>query len=75
MITFMDQGCCHGSSDPYRNRTLIHEISHSWSGNLVTPMNWNCLYLNEGLTDYLKFKMNYFLVNDLETYLEEASEI
>lgn len=32
----------------------IHEIAHSWFGNLVTCKNWRNLWINEGLTVYLE---------------------
>jgi leukotriene-A4 hydrolase len=32
----------------------IHEIAHSWTGNLVTCKNWRNLWINEGLTVYLE---------------------
>jgi len=31
---------------------VIHEISHSWFGNLVTNANWSEFWLNEGFTMY-----------------------
>jgi len=33
---------------------IIHELAHSWSGNLVTNANWNDFWLNEGWTVYLE---------------------
>ncbi len=33
---------------------IIHELVHSWSGNLVTNANWNDFWLNEGWTVYLE---------------------
>ena len=30
-----------------------HEIGHSWTGNLVTCMNWDNFWLNEGFVTFL----------------------
>lgn len=31
---------------------IVHEICHSWFGNLVTNANWGDFWLNEGFTMY-----------------------
>ena len=31
---------------------FVHELTHSWSGNLVTNENWRDFWLNEGITKY-----------------------
>jgi leukotriene-A4 hydrolase len=36
----------------------IHEIAHSWFGNLVTNINWSNFWLNEGFTVYLERKVS-----------------
>ena len=36
---------------------IAHEISHSWSGNLVTMSNWSDFWLNEGFTMFLQRKI------------------
>ncbi len=36
---------------------VAHEISHSWSGNLVTNNNWENFWLNEGFTMFLQRKI------------------
>ena len=33
---------------------VAHELSHSWSGNLVTNATWSDFWLNEGFTMYLE---------------------
>ncbi len=33
---------------------VIHEISHSWTGNLVTNASWEHFWLNEGGTMFLQ---------------------
>jgi aminopeptidase N len=32
--------------------TLIHELSHHWWGNSLTPLNWHHTWLNEGFATY-----------------------
>lgn len=41
-----------------------HEIAHSWTGNLVTNMNWDNFWLNEGFTVFLERKISKILNND-----------
>ncbi|CAG8448674.1 11273_t:CDS:10, partial [Scutellospora calospora] len=36
---------------------VAHEISHSWMGNLVTTMNWEHFWLNEGWTVFIERKI------------------
>ena len=36
---------------------VIHELIHSWSGNLVTNENWSDFWLNEGITMFLQRKI------------------
>lgn len=36
---------------------MAHEISHSWTGNLVTNANWEHFWLNEGFTMFVEGKI------------------
>jgi leukotriene-A4 hydrolase len=42
--------------DKSQTGVAIHEIAHSWSGNLVSCKNWECFWLNEGWTVFLELK-------------------
>jgi leukotriene-A4 hydrolase len=37
---------------------IAHEISHSWTGNLVTNANFEHFWLNEGFTMFVERKIN-----------------
>lgn len=36
---------------------VAHEIAHSWSGNLVTNAQWSDLWINEGFTTYVQYRI------------------
>ncbi|XP_066935423.1 leukotriene A-4 hydrolase-like isoform X1 [Clytia hemisphaerica] len=44
-----------------RDKSLVsvvaHEITHSWTGNLVTNINWEHFWLNEGFTRFVEGKI------------------
>jgi leukotriene-A4 hydrolase len=42
------------AGDRSLNGLVAHELSHSWSGNLVTNANWADGWLNEGVTSYFE---------------------
>ncbi|KAK5654895.1 hypothetical protein OQA88_6933 [Cercophora sp. LCS_1] len=42
------------SGDKQNIDVIAHELSHSWSGNLVTSCSWEHFWLNEGWTMYLE---------------------
>jgi leukotriene-A4 hydrolase len=45
-------------------RVMLHEIAHSWSGNLVTNAEWQHFWLNEGLTVFLESRVLKRLYNE-----------
>ncbi|XP_072336463.1 aminopeptidase B isoform X2 [Scyliorhinus torazame] len=52
---------------------IIHEISHSWFGNLVTNANWGDFWLNEGFTMYAQRRITTELYGAAYTCLEAAT--
>ncbi|KAJ8245562.1 hypothetical protein GJAV_G00272100 [Gymnothorax javanicus] len=47
---------------------IAHEISHSWTGNLVTNNTWEHFWLNEGHTVYLERMIGRCLDKDHEQF-------
>ena len=43
---------------------IAHEISHSWSGNLVTMSSWKDFWLNEGFTVFIERKIAEMLIDE-----------
>ncbi|GAA3150546.1 aminopeptidase N [Kribbella aluminosa] len=38
---------------------MVHELTHSWFGNSVSPGDWGSLWLNEGNANYYSFRYQY----------------
>ena len=45
------------SGDKSNSTTIAHEIVHSWTGNLVTNVNFEHFWLNEGFTKFTECKI------------------
>jgi aminopeptidase N len=52
--------------------TVVHELAHSWSGNLVTNATWNDFWLNEGFTSYLERRLVETLYGKRRADMEDA---
>ncbi len=51
---------------------VVHELAHSWSGNLVTNASWNDFWLNEGVTTYLERRLDEALYGVRLARMEDA---
>ena len=59
---------------PFLQLIVAHEVSHSWTGNLVTNRTWEEFWLNEGFTTYLERKIISKLYGEQERHLHYISE-
>ncbi len=51
---------------------IVHELAHSWSGNLVTSATWNDFWLNEGFTTYAERRLMETLYGQRRAQMEDA---
>lgn len=66
-LTFLTPTLLAG--DKSLTSVVAHEISHSWTGNLVTNKTWDDFWLNEGITTYLERKIVARLHSEKERHL------
>ncbi|XP_050978573.1 aminopeptidase B isoform X2 [Labeo rohita] len=52
---------------------IVHEICHSWFGNLVTNASWGDFWLNEGFTMYAQRRVCREIYGEAYTCLEAAT--
>lgn len=62
LLTFISPS--HIAGDKSSFSVFIHEINHSWFGNLVTNENWSNFWLNEGLTRWAERKVDEILYGE-----------
>ncbi|XP_077337234.1 aminopeptidase B [Lithobates pipiens] len=70
-ITFVTP--CLLAGDRSLADVIIHEISHSWFGNLVTNANWGDFWLNEGFTMYAQRRITTEIYGHAYSCLEAAT--
>lgn len=51
---------------------IAHELAHSWSGNTVTNATWRDLWLNEGFTTYLTYRIMQMVYGDERFAMESV---
>jgi leukotriene-A4 hydrolase len=61
-LTFVTPALLAG--DRSMSNVIGHEISHSWTGNLVTNKNWKNFWVNEGFTTFMERKLDSALLGE-----------
>ena len=61
-LTFVTPSLLAG--DCSMSNVIGHEISHSWTGNLITNKNWKNFWVNEGFTVFLERKLESILYGE-----------
>lgn len=59
LLTFANSALVSGDKSAFP--MFVHELSHSWFGNLVTNENWSNFWLNEGFTVFAERKTDAIL--------------
>ena len=67
-LTFVTPALLAG--DRSMSNVIGHEISHSWTGNLVTNKNWKNFWVNEGFTKFMERKLDKILLGEEMSKLE-----
>lgn len=63
------------AGDRSQVHVVAHEVSHSWSGNLVTNQTWEHFWLNEGLTVFTELKILRDVYGPEESALQLAGRL
>jgi aminopeptidase N len=57
MVTLGGQlGSSARNRQVYVQQVVLHELSHQWFGDAVTPTDWRGLWLNEGFATWVQFR-------------------
>jgi leukotriene-A4 hydrolase len=69
-LTFLSPSLLAG--DRSLANVIAHELSHSWTGNLVTNENWEEFWMNEGFTTFLERRIAAKVFNEKERHLQAS---
>lgn len=65
-------------SETYILEVIAHEITHQWFGNLVSPINWKYLWLNESFATFFGYGIvdHYYPEKKIwEEYVKDQTEV
>jgi len=63
------------AKDRSQVHVVAHEVSHSWSGNLVTNETWEHFWLNEGLCVFIELRIIRDVYGEEEAVLQLANRL